>query len=148
MWLWRKYPLPQTLTSHYTGDRKEEEILRLSWALTSIYIFWRHFFRIVHLHVWKWQICDPHFESFSCWCWECASEPLTIKTYTFLDAWTHLYKRLCPSISPWVGPLVRNPLTKNAILARNSIKFKKILLFSHILDASLFVSNLLFIHKH
>merc|ERR1712212_78768 len=79
---------------------------------------------------------------------------------SFLETSTHLYKRLCPSVGPsvvpWVGPSVRgsvrNPLTKNAILARklkesstilqNSRKFKKILSFSHILDASLFVSNL------
>merc|ERR1712212_1449204 len=45
---------------------------------------------------------------------------------SFLETSTHLYKRLCPSVGPsvvpWVGPSVRgsvrNPLTKNAILAR------------------------------
>ena len=40
----------------------------------------------------------------------------------FLDASTHLYKRLCPSVRPLVRPLVRgsvrNPLTKNVITAR------------------------------
>ena len=44
-----------------------------------------------------------------------------------------------------VGPSVRNPLTKNAILAKNQVnfsKFKKILSLSHLLDTSLFVSNL------
>ena len=40
----------------------------------------------------------------------------------FLDAFTHLYKRLCPSMGPSVRGSVRqslrNPLTKNAITAR------------------------------
>ena len=31
----------------------------------------------------------------------------------FLDASTHLYKKLCPSISPWVGLWVRNPFLIN-----------------------------------
>ena len=55
----------------------------------------------------------------------------------FLDASTHLYKRLCPSVGPWVrrsvGPSVRQAFLKyrgNRVLRTtkqvNSSKFKKI----------------------
>ena len=92
---------------------------------------------------------------------------LTREENRFLDASTHLYKRLCPSVRPSVGPSVGpsvRPSVGHAFLKYrgnrvlrttkqvnsskfkkiqvNSRKFRKILSFSHLLDASLFASNL------
>ena len=73
----------------------------------------------------------------------------------FLDASTHLYKRLCPSVRGSVGPSRVSQISRkwrpedyetsgNSQILLNLRKFMKILSFSHLLDASLFGSNLFF----
>ena len=119
-------------------------------------------YRVINL---KWQKVVS-FNEMKKWYLLKNKNILLLQIHWFLDASTHLYKRLCPSVrgsvSPSVRPSIRPSVTRFSNIAEidfwgqqnirelieftwiqvNSIKFKKILSSSHLLDASLFVSNL------